>query len=242
MLHPQYLDSMYSGYPTYAPIPPPRVCGVQIQQAPRGPSEHQPVKSDAVDLSIRQQPKEALVTLNGKEKNRKPVDPPPIVQLHVQDVHDPHAHYMQSPYLIMICDLWDPEQEQPADDKALAGTICSSLHRLKDIDNKDGAFFVFGDISIKKTGEYRLRFSLFDILKYVIPTYATPESGQDGGVLTGSRPGAQYEYITSVISDKFRVVSQKEFRGLDESTYLSRAFSDQGVRLRLRKEPRHVMG
>ncbi|KAK8165288.1 velvet factor-domain-containing protein [Phyllosticta citrichinensis] len=249
MLHPQYMDPMYSGYPTYAPIPPPRVCGIQIQQAPRGPSEHQPVKrydesamqnspaqeirpptddshpSDAVELSIRQQPKEALVTIDGKEKNRKPVDPPPIVQLHVQNLHDPQAHYMQSPYLIMICDLWDPEQEQPADDKALAGTICSSLHRLKDIDNKDGAFFVFGDISIKKTGEYRLRFSLFDILKYVIPT-----------------PGAQYEYITSVISDKFRVVSQKEFRGLDESTYLSRAFSDQGVRLRLRKEPRHVMG
>lgn len=43
---------------------------------------------------------------------------------------------MQSPYLIMICDLWDPTDETPADDKALAGTICSSLHRLKDIDNK----------------------------------------------------------------------------------------------------------
>jgi hypothetical protein len=29
---------------------------------------------------------------------------------------------------------------------------------------------------------------------------------------------------------------------MDESTYLSRAFSDQGVRLRLRKEPRAMMG
>jgi hypothetical protein len=28
---------------------------------------------------------------------------------------------------------------------------------------------------------------------------------------------------------------------MDESTYLSRAFSDQGVRLRLRKEPRAMM-
>ncbi|KAK8214016.1 velvet factor-domain-containing protein [Phyllosticta capitalensis] len=254
MLHPQYIDAVYTQYPNgmYAPIPQDRICGIQIPQPqrPPGPTEHRPFSrydesaiqhspaheirpptdhdsqpSNDVELRIRQQPKEALVTVDGKEKNRKPVDPPPIVQLNVKQMSDPHGHYMQSPYLIMICDLWDPTDEQPADDKALAGTICSSLHRLKDIDNKDGAFFVFGDISIKKTGEYRLRFSLFDILKCIVPT-----------------PGAQYEYITSVISDKFRVVSQKEFRGLDESTYLSRAFSDQGVRLRLRKEPRHVMG
>jgi len=33
----------------------------------------------------------------------------------------------------------------------------------------------------------------------------------------------------------------KDYRGLEESTYLSRAFSDQGVRLRLRKEPRSVI-
>ncbi|KAK7525309.1 velvet factor-domain-containing protein [Phyllosticta citriasiana] len=246
MIHPQYVDPIYN-VPTpmpagiYGQIHPHRICGVQIQHAPQGPSNHQPFKrydenamqnspgrdvqpptddsapSYAVDLSIRQQPKEALVMIDGKEKNRKPVDPPPIVQLTVQQAHDPHSHYMQSPYLIMICDLWDPELEKPADDKALSGTICSSLHRLKDIDNKDGAFFVFGDISIKKTGEYRLRFSLFDIHK----------------------PNAQYEYLNSVVSEKFRVVSQKEFRGLDESTYLSRAFSDQGVRLRLRKEPRN---
>lgn len=38
------------------------------------------------------------------------------------------------------------------------------------------------------------------------------------------------------------MVQQKDFKGLDESTYLSRAFSDQGVRLRLRKEPRSFNG
>ncbi|KAL1630197.1 hypothetical protein SLS54_001057 [Diplodia seriata] len=133
-----------------------------------------------VDLVIRQQPKEALVTVDGKEKARI-------------------RHYMQSPYLIMIADLWHPEENEANPEKALSGTICSSLHRLKDVDNKgkyvpmigttvaarkvrafqtvmnfvltlvisDGAFFVFGDISIKQQGEHRLRFSLFDIHKYV---------------------------------------------------------------------------
>lgn len=45
-------------------------------------------------------------------------------------------HYMQSPYLIMIADLWHPEEDEANPDKALSGTICSSLHRLKDVDNK----------------------------------------------------------------------------------------------------------
>ncbi|OJD40524.1 velvet factor [Diplodia corticola] len=197
-----------------------------------------------VELVIRQQPKEALVTVEGKEKAnataRKPVDPPPIIQLKVKQNADPQGHYMQSPYLIMIADLWHPEEDEANPEKALSGTICSSLHRLKDVDNKDGAFFVFGDISIKLQGEHRLRFSLFDIHKYVTLSIATKDSTD--GVIRSQRPGAVYEFVTSTISSKFKVVSAKDFHGMDESTYLSRAFSDQGVRLRLRKEPRHVMG
>ena len=54
---------------------------------------------------------------------------------------------------------------------------------------------------------------------------------------TNTHPG-QVAFLASVVSEPFKVVQQKDFRGLDESTYLSRAFSDQGVRLRLRKEPR----
>lgn len=38
------------------------------------------------------------------------------------------------------------------------------------------------------------------------------------------------------------VVTSKEFRGQMESTHLSRTFSDQGVRLRLRKEQRTITG
>lgn len=38
------------------------------------------------------------------------------------------------------------------------------------------------------------------------------------------------------------VVTSKDFRGQMESTHLSRTFSDQGVRLRLRKEQRTITG
>lgn len=104
--------------------------------------------------------------------------------------------------------------------KCLAGSLVSSLHRLKDVDNKDGGFFVFGDISVKVQGTFRLHFSLFDLHK----------------------ASAEVHFLASITSEPFKVVLPKDFKGLDESTYLSRAFSDQGVRLRLRKEPRAMMG
>jgi hypothetical protein len=128
----------------------------------------------------------------------------------------------------MSVSLWDPERDEAVPNspsKSLAGSLISSLHRLKDIDNKDGAFFVFGDISVKIKGTFRLRFTLFDLQKQV------PDSNVNG-------PTQGAVFLATITSRKFRVESQKDFKGLGESSYLSRAFSDQGVRLRLRKEAR----
>lgn len=92
---------------------------------------------------------------------RKPVDPPPIVQLRVREegtylaqyvisnlvafVHRAlfiltrrARHYLQSPYYFMCCSLWDATEDQAVPvppSTALAGTLVSSLHRLKDVDN-----------------------------------------------------------------------------------------------------------
>ncbi|RIB16041.1 velvet factor [Gigaspora rosea] len=101
--------------------------------------------------------------------------------------------------------------------KYLAGTIVSSLHKLKDIDNSDGGFFVFGDISVRVEGRYRLQFSLFEIIE------------------------SEVVHIQSILSDVFDVYSPKTFPGMSESTFLSRSFSDQGVRIRIRKEHRVQM-
>ncbi|KAF2400740.1 hypothetical protein EJ06DRAFT_476405 [Trichodelitschia bisporula] len=123
--------------------------------------------------------------------------------------------------MFVVCSLCHVESTDgvSSGDKAkpaLLGTLASSLHKLKDTDNGDGAFFVFGDVSIRVTGTWRLQFALYDYHKATM----------------------RYVFLSQVISDPFKVVSLKDFKGLDESTYLSRAFSDQGVRLRLRKEPR----
>jgi len=77
----------------------------------------------------------------------------------------------------------------PISPNSLIGASTSSLHRLKDVNNKgerpraisndmraimkcdesllithpDGGFFVFGDMSCRKEGLYRLQFSLFEL-------------------------------------------------------------------------------
>ncbi|CAG8016998.1 unnamed protein product [Penicillium olsonii] len=176
--------------------------------------------SSDFDLTIRQQPNRARVA-GGKEKERKPIDPPPIVQLRVREEGTYLAqHYLQSPYYFLCCSLYDPTEERPvpvAPSTALAGTLVSSLHRLKDVDNSDGGFFVFGDLSVKLEGEFRLKFTLFEMRKDNV------------------------SYLKTIISERFTVSPPKSFPGMMESTFLSRSFADQGVKLRIRKEPRTMM-
>ncbi|CRG84753.1 hypothetical protein PISL3812_01956 [Talaromyces islandicus] len=177
--------------------------------------------SSDFELTVRQQPKQARVA-GGKEKERKPVDPPPIVQLKVREENSYLAqHYLQSPYYFMCCSLYHATEDHPVHynqpSTAMAGTLVSSLHRLKDTDNTDGGFFVFGDLSIKVEGNYRLQFTLFEMQK-------------DNVVA-----------LKSILSDPFSVMLPKSFPGMHESTHLSRSFADQGVKLRIRKEARNVM-
>ncbi|KAL4792148.1 velvet factor-domain-containing protein [Aspergillus venezuelensis] len=184
------------------------------------PSLPRPSTSDDFDLVVRQNPSRARVA-GGKEKERKPVDPPPIVQIRVREEGTYLSqHYLQSPYFFMCCSLYDAQEDAPAPispSTALTGTLVSSLHRLKDIDNSDGGFFVWGDLSIKIEGDFRLKFTLFEMRKNEVVC------------------------LKSILSERFTVSPPKSFPGMAESTFLSRSFADQGVKLRIRKEPRTLI-
>ncbi|KAL8779684.1 MAG: hypothetical protein Q9213_006831 [Squamulea squamosa] len=119
---------------------------------------------------------------------------------------------------VNLCPSRDSDTTSLATQDSLSGTLVSSLHRLKDVDNLDGGFFVFGDLSVKIEGTYRLRFSLFEMCK------------------------TEVVFIKSIVSSIFTVWNGKAFPGMAESTFLSRSFGDQGVRLRIRKEPRSLLG
>jgi len=114
-----------------------------------------------------------------------------------------------------------PEDQSPSPqpkENALTGTVVSSLYSLKDTDNTQGGFFVFGDLSVRQEGHYRLEFTLYEL----------------------RLSDRECWMLARVLSDKFQVFSHKEFPGLAESTFLTRSFSDQGVRLRLRKDSRSM--
>jgi hypothetical protein len=130
---------------------------------------------------------------------------------------------LEGPYFFVSCSLLDDDETRSQAEKdeikhGLAGTLVSSLHRLKDTDNTDGGFFVFGDLSVRVEGTFRLQFTLYEVRD------------------------KEVAYINSVSSGPFNVYASKNWPGMAESTFLTRSFSDQGVRLRLRKEPRSRLG
>lgn len=170
-------------------------------------------------LTLRQAPMRARVAV-GKEKDRKPIDPPPIVQL-IDKRSDGKCGLYDSPYLFMTSSLvpenYDEQAKGPElPSNYLVGSLASSVHRLRDTDNVDGGFFVFGDLSVKQEGRYRLRFTLYERDE----SHSVPS----------------FHFIGELITNVFTVFPAKLFPGMADSTALTRAFSDQGVKVRLRKD------
>ncbi|OBZ89020.1 hypothetical protein A0J61_02938 [Choanephora cucurbitarum] len=169
------------------------------------------------DIEIRQQPQRAKVSLIN-ERDRRSIEPPPILQLHWRNCsEDELKKSLQSPFYFIVANLVtedDTETPLVPVQNYLSGTTVSSLYRLRDIDNSDGGFFVFGDLAVKREGKFKLRFSLFEIVE------------------------GQVKNRKTILSNTFTVYIPKQFPGPVEATFLSRTFSDQGVKMRIRKEHR----
>ncbi|KAI9209008.1 uncharacterized protein BJ171DRAFT_419202, partial [Polychytrium aggregatum] len=84
--------------------------------------------------------------------DRRPIDPPPIIVTHT---YNPY-HFM---YGSLVSADSDEELHLLRDGKtrSTTGSIVSSLYRLKDLDGKEGAYFVFPDLSVRMEGSYRLK-------------------------------------------------------------------------------------
>ncbi|KAJ2000004.1 hypothetical protein GGI04_004329 [Coemansia thaxteri] len=95
---------------------------------------------------------------------------------------------------------------------AMAGTMVSPLHTLRDMTLAQGAYFVFSDLSVRIEGSFRLRFELYEM------------------------EGESVLHRASTLSDVFSVYSPKRFPGMMESTPLSKLFAEQGLRIRIRTE------
>ncbi|KAJ1920110.1 hypothetical protein IWQ60_007072 [Tieghemiomyces parasiticus] len=166
--------------------------------------------------------------LNAIPVDRRPIDPPPILQLgfrvpgaHGQaDTIDTTALTM--PQLFMYVCVLDEGGEQEiyrtknGKNAILSGSLVSSINYLRDVDDdysdRRGAFFVFPDLSIRLEGVYRLKFHLYELLDLTV-------------VFRGA-----------IVSNSFTVYSPKRFPGMTESTALSKSFANQGLKIRIRTD------
>ncbi|KIL64314.1 hypothetical protein M378DRAFT_24595 [Amanita muscaria Koide BX008] len=180
----------------------------------------------------------------GGKADRRPIDPPPIVELRVIDPsrkRRPSASgsgvasptdskdamtyaqsFLQNPYYFMFASLAKPEDDaelhwlKDGRTRCTTGSVVSSLYHLKDPqnNNEDAGFFVFPDLSVRTEGSYRLKLSLFEVV------------------------GNTVRHCKSIYSTPFYVYTAKKFPGMEESTPLSCSLADQGIKIRIRKDIR----
>ncbi|KLU87332.1 hypothetical protein MAPG_06333 [Magnaporthiopsis poae ATCC 64411] len=151
--------------PSVAPAP---SVASQKQKAPATVSPA-PTPSE-YRIQVRQQPIAARSCGFG-ERDRRVIDPPPIVQLFYNNpkaTAEEVSARIKHPYSVVHCSIWDETGEQdnsamPEDyrqQRRLMGTLVASPFVGLDEKGEEGCFFCFPDLSCRTPGNFRLKFSL----------------------------------------------------------------------------------
>ncbi|OZJ01880.1 hypothetical protein BZG36_05012 [Bifiguratus adelaidae] len=167
--------------------------------------------------------------------NRRPLDPPPIVQLFAQTSGGEEAEIRDSytPFFVLHASLWSADgQEQRSIAKkdtrrgevvqlnALQGVTVATPEHYRDTTGHYGYFLTFGDISVRDQGEYRLKFVLYNLRRsnFELRQHARQEC--------------------EIMSDPFSVITPRQFPGMLPSTPLTHCFVQQAAQLPSRSKPR----
>lgn len=202
------------------------------EESPAKPSATPPYRSKGksradpiqYELSIRQQPVNARSCGFG-DRDRRVIDPPPILQLKIHAPHLPDddvSQMLRSPLNVVHCSIWSADGTEdmsgmPEDytrQKRLMGNLVASPFYGEDENGEFGSFFCFPDISCRTPGRYRLKFSLVTI---------------------DPRPNAKAPVRTELLSEVFQTFTAKEFPGMSESTALAKALRSQGCNIPTKK-------
>lgn len=179
------------------------------------------------ELRVRQQPIAARACGFG-ERDRRVIDPPPIIQLLVTDPKTGVAEQEELRYSLNVvhCTLWNADgtneetaliQPDRRTTRRLMGQLVASPSVAKDEHDVEGCFFCFPDLSCRTHGKYRLRFVLMRI---------DPMNLHVGGFSP---------ILTEVLSDVFTVYTAKDFPGMRPSSALTRALKLQGCNIQVKK-------
>ncbi|KAK4692647.1 hypothetical protein P7C71_g4599, partial [Lecanoromycetidae sp. Uapishka_2] len=200
-------------------------------------------------LDVRQQPIAARACGFG-ERDRRVIDPPPIVQLSLRDFDPKSSEDIQElrwPFNVVLCTLLStsPQSSTPDDfvdvttvkdpnqsnkeSRRLMGTLVSSPFVGMDPEAPQssngnarlGCFFIFPDLSCRQNGLYRLR---FQFVKVKMPNVANPSHNVQDEIVAAS-----------IDSDTFEVFSAKDFPGMRPSTALTKDLKRQGATVSVKK-------
>jgi hypothetical protein len=175
--------------------------------------------------------------------DRRPVDPPPVVELRIFDGPIEHGkditfNYNANLFLFASLEHARPIAQMRGQASAsntppvLTGFPVAGMAYLDR--PQEAGYFLFPDLSVRHEGRYRLKFNLFE---------QTKEEGDFDKVLSESKRclGEQtesFDWRMDINSDDFTVFSAKKFPGLSESTALSRTVAEQGCKVRIRRDIR----
>jgi len=205
-------------------------------------------------LKVIQQPERARACGAGAKSSadRRPVDPPPVVELKIFEVvgRDPKADpditfaYNANFFLFATLETARPMHHgrvappQLQQTPVLTGMPVSGMAYLDR--PSEAGYFIFPDLSVRHEGKYRLSFNLYE------ETKEPREDADQDSLVEGKRqaqgaqrdPDAAFDWRMELKSDVFDVFSAKKFPGLAESTPLSRTVAEQGCRVRIRRDVR----
>ena len=192
-----------------------------------------------------QQPKAARACGLG-ERDRRVVDPPPILQLKIlgYDPSSPHdREILRAPFNIVNClliavpnrnaplsigqdvsQIHDPNDPSKALRRFMGQTVVSPFFG-EDIEAplslpreaRIATYYIFSDLSCRQNGLYRLKFVLNPL------------------TVDATVPGGRTESAAEALSDVFEVFSAKDFPGMRASSALTIELKRQGATVPVKK-------
>ncbi|KAJ2974219.1 hypothetical protein NUW58_g8729 [Xylaria curta] len=185
-----------------------------------------PSRTSTYRIKIRQQPVAARSCGYG-ERDRRVIDPPPIIQMTMEDPaasDEEIKNHVAHCYSVVHCTIWSERGDQdlssmPEDyrtQRRLMGTVVSSPFLGNDENDEFGCFFCFPDLSCRTPGSFRLQFSFMILNPSSSPGHRTPVSAL-------------------AMSEVFTVYNAKDFPGMKASTPLTKRLKEQGCLISIKK-------
>ncbi|KAI9699320.1 MAG: velvet protein [Candelina mexicana] len=198
------------------------------------------------NLTVIQQPERARACGSGAKSSadRRPVDPPPIVELKILDDTRNDITFSHNANFFLFATLEPARQiaqgrvAAPAAQTfpVLTGMPVAGMAYLDR--PAPAGYFIFPDLSVRHEGKYRLSFNLYEEVKEAKDADVETEAASKPRIPSPMAPTAHVYWRLEVKSAPFTVFSAKKFPGLAESTALSRIVAEQGCRVRIRRDVR----